>query len=1273
MAKTKGVKNCTAGNKKCGARCIPQIWDCRLKGEGNNKELAASKVLDPLATLTQIQRGSTRIFKGVSKGNFSEIEGGRKQLIRTVSRNSKGEGGRELTLKEKKEITDRLITGTAILGTVLGVLAGGATAHKILMRAPTYRSRIGNSINNSLNDAQNSLLDSIPLTGNRRGATATAARATGGTAVRLTTPDLKSNRAAVLGGSAQPPSGPGSDVVRQINKIRIDTSRPATQVEAESLKAYLGAKRRVSGDAANPTYINAHAEASALQTISRAYGIEVPNTGRSADFKKAVLAGMETRITAEQFAVSSDLKQRGYTLSNPESKQQYVDDIFGGDSLKEAHARQLLSSKQPSSIAKGIYDSQVAGWGSFYDSMADSIGDDLGRLGRGKPLLADQNDIVQIARVKHAEFLDRNMPVSPGGRINRLNGASTQSSVMKLTAVEYHARKNGARTEWTAPKALVRSAAQELRINTENFNDAFMELSKKFQGLRGEVIFPTGVTRQAKEALTAGFGFTDQEVILNIYKSLRKERSTRVSSVEIMRQAIAKHAANKKRRDSERNDFTPASARQGKPCGKSFIPKSQKCSKSTTASYAQQPNVSPKKGTGKGKGESKTAETLAKIGLATGAVAGAIVGGKKAFKNRKSIGLYAGNSKSIAKGMNNAIVGMNQKSITRGISLLPKQFQGGASKLLGKAKAAAAYVAADVQGFEMKSVNSKGNFSTWSTPDKSRVMNIGSVDDTLIVFNAKQTGKAALRTENGKSVPIYDMDFTTDLGFQQKSGVTRQSGLASAKMIKSMNQATVPELSNNALLKNIPFADDGKGARRASLYKRAGYRSLIGQRGNSQWAMVNNGKVEKIPDGYDSFFDALIRGKSYDEAAKSMSKSRSDSTAPSKRKGQPCGKSYIGKKEKCTKGKGSYAQHQKQVSKGSLINPTSALVTLAASALVAWNVKRIAKVLRSTANKAAGRNLITAQNIVAGAQAGRRAKAQGFDVNHPSNKDWAITDDGNAQARMMPENLKQLNDLGLFSVQRRYSSNKALDLGTAELSKAMRRTKSPEAQKFADAIDRLQIKTDGAVVERMKKNLNEDASDAQSKARVKQFFDGILGNESINFGGLASDSKSPFIKPEMLGDDNFYSIFRTHSRPNRELNYDPDQLQAAVQVNRKVAKKSVEGKALNTFESVYVTTAIGPAKGANADMGIIVHEAMHIMDFNGGDLRRSTNMMKPAKMFDEAKNYGMSQYAGSDWGTYNEFIAESSVYYVFDSVNFKREAPTIYAMIDKIVTTAKRP
>ena len=138
----------------------------------------------------------------------------------------------------------------------------------------------------------------------------------------------------------------------------------------------------------------------------------------------------------------------------------------------------------------------------------------------------------------------------------------------------------------------------------------------------------------------------------------------------MMRRAIAEHARNKKRNDSAtRIDFTNPQDRAGKPCGKSFIPKSRKCSKkSTTAAYANKPKPESKEGGG----DNTLGKVLGGTALAAGA---AVAGGVAAFKNRRRIGLYSGNSKTIARGMNAAIVRMNQKDIKKGISKLPKPFQ----------------------------------------------------------------------------------------------------------------------------------------------------------------------------------------------------------------------------------------------------------------------------------------------------------------------------------------------------------------------------------------------------------------------------------------------------------------------------------------------------------------------------------------------------------------------------------------------------------------------
>ena len=72
---------------------------------------AAGKGRDPLAALANVQRGALRVAKGLTTGNFSEIEGGRRAVIRGVVKGSKGD------LQEKKEL-QKLIAGTVAVGAV---------------------------------------------------------------------------------------------------------------------------------------------------------------------------------------------------------------------------------------------------------------------------------------------------------------------------------------------------------------------------------------------------------------------------------------------------------------------------------------------------------------------------------------------------------------------------------------------------------------------------------------------------------------------------------------------------------------------------------------------------------------------------------------------------------------------------------------------------------------------------------------------------------------------------------------------------------------------------------------------------------------------------------------------------------------------------------------------------------------------------------------------------------------------------------------------------
>lgn len=374
---------------------------------------------------------------------------------------------------------------------------------------------------------------------------------------------------------------------------------------------------------------------------------------------------------------------------------------------------------------------------------------------------------------------------------------------------------------------------------------------------------------------------------------------------------------------SHRLDFTQKGERSGKPCGRSFVPKEAKCSKPVEGGYADQPQTKA------------SSNNIVKTAGALAAGAGVVAAGVAAYRNRRAISTgfkiarntikaerqvyneiknkklgernsYGGRkySKSGAENaarreyiesrkaalrevhkrytpqlMNAGIARLSQDDVTQAIGKLPKQFQQSASQLLGKAKAGLAFVSADANGYKVRKVDAKNNFSLLSTDDGERVLSIGSVGDTLVMFNADKRGKIDLKTESGRGVGIYDVQFTTDLGFKQKKNVNKSDQAAIAGMLKSMNKDTTSSLPKNAVLRNIPFKDDGLGTKRAAIYKRFGYKKISGIRGEAMFATLSNGKVVPIAPEYEDFYADLIKGDDYDTATqKFMQRNRRDSS-----------------------------------------------------------------------------------------------------------------------------------------------------------------------------------------------------------------------------------------------------------------------------------------------------------------------------------------------------------------------------------------------------------
>jgi hypothetical protein len=129
--KTSRSVNCNPPNVRCGGRCIPPSWDCRLKGEGPDPHLRAVKT-DPLSGFANIQRGIGRITKGVTRGNFSEVEGGKRAIIRGVVKTVPGD------IQQKKQLKTTLENRTRAIGIGLAVVTGGLGMHAILMKSNLY-------------------------------------------------------------------------------------------------------------------------------------------------------------------------------------------------------------------------------------------------------------------------------------------------------------------------------------------------------------------------------------------------------------------------------------------------------------------------------------------------------------------------------------------------------------------------------------------------------------------------------------------------------------------------------------------------------------------------------------------------------------------------------------------------------------------------------------------------------------------------------------------------------------------------------------------------------------------------------------------------------------------------------------------------------------------------------------------------------------------------------------------------------------------------------
>jgi hypothetical protein len=850
--KTSRSVNCNPPNVRCGGRCIPPSWDCRLKGEGPDPHLRAVKT-DPLSGFANIQRGIGRISRGVTRGNFSEVEGGKRAIIRGVVKTVPGD------IQQKKQLQKTLENRTRAIGIGLAVVTGGLGMHAILMKSNLYgyNKGWGQNINQATRAGVSRVLDSLPVLGAQRAATRAAVGTNlGAAAARASVP--APNVSAIPGTTVLSATDRDSHSALQQSLNRINgatrsgaagTSGNLENWNQRHNSAFWNATRKsdITGVGA-PARVSIYAEPSAQEYLGNQFG--VPPGERSS--RSGVKAALQARFDEERRGLVSLAQQQGLRVRRGpngdtiDSKDinAFVSGVVRSRPIAdtavrqsvEAHVRSVLT-KAPSSYTNEVYNASVLSFDSFYKDTARDIRSIPGAAtGRriATPLTAGSNELLRNTNTYRSTYL--------AGELRARTQMAGPAHAELVQAAYYHTRVVGTNaSSYEIPDRLAFNAASELSGRSITSRSEAIGIINRETGFSGARVAGAAAPRQR--------GASAQASLSSLARSIRARAGNENMSMEAsLRQARAELANRGDSADLPprvaaylelRNDFVAGKKGQGKPCGESHIPKAHECN------IGKGKTASPETG--------KRSNTGAKVAVAAALVGAAALGGRAAFKNRQNIPMYKGTAKYVATGIKK----MSSTKVRDAISKLPVKFQEPANKLVGKAKVGLAFVAADAQGMKLTKVDPVNNFSTFKNPKTGHIMSVGAVDDTLVTFVSEPKGKAG-------AFDKFGIAFQTDLSFDQKQGLSKAQGLGVSKQVKSMFSAQLDEMPENAVLFNNPYKDDGLGDKRSAIYKRFKFTELPGVRGGNMWALKNQGKLTKIPPEQADYVAKLIRGDAAD-------------------------------------------------------------------------------------------------------------------------------------------------------------------------------------------------------------------------------------------------------------------------------------------------------------------------------------------------------------------------------------------------------------------------
>lgn len=595
----RGPVHCTPGNKKCGNRCIPNEWDCRMKGEGNDPHLKAVK-FDPVSGLANLERGAKRFGKFLRTGSFSELESGKRSVIRGAVKLKPG------NLQEKKDYQTWLENNFAKVAVPIALVGGAIAVHSILKTGNTfgYREGAGRRVEETVWNGIGRALDVIPGIGHQRAYTRQRAGEV------LSSLRTRTRGAQVLQANL---GGRGGEVGLEamqiprmgdagVNNLRDGTAPKAIAKSLEEVdnkkldfytwnekhrEAFLGAK--VDGR-------SVFAETTAQIALDERFNLGIGRTTNKAFY----IERLSRVVTSERIALVQLAKQKGfkiYKTSNYEAVHKddmvrFVEAVYPdldyNDPVKVSYASRIMQAANtgdPKTKAYSIYRKEVEAWDNYFAEVAKNVKESPGASSAHQEIRAKGIDeIRRIADTRRTEYL-----ISQSKAVPRAGLSHEQLFLRDY----YHRNVVGtAKSTYAITPNLARSAASELSGRSiESPNEAIEVLRTEYGFPTVQLIRSQTNRAQAEPRPTNGTARpmrrrSPAQQLADLMRQKNPDGTPRYATREAAEAELARR--KKQRGDVDDTGLSPrvrayleTQARLDKRCGKSGIPDNRKCSKTT--------------------------------------------------------------------------------------------------------------------------------------------------------------------------------------------------------------------------------------------------------------------------------------------------------------------------------------------------------------------------------------------------------------------------------------------------------------------------------------------------------------------------------------------------------------------------------------------------------------------------------------------------------------------------------------------------------------------